>query len=73
MFGIYVMAVGSSLQKAYTMLLGMFLGLDFMNLCFICLKSWVVEGWNIHSWRLGYIIYKVRVIIYPEQKQEQTS
>lgn len=49
MFGIHVMAVGSSLQKAYTMLLGIFLGLDFMNLRFISLKSWVVKGWNIHS------------------------
>lgn len=74
MFGIHMMAVGSSLQKAYTMLLGVLLGPDFMNLCFICLKTWVVNVWkDIHSWGMGFIVYKMHVVICPEQNQEKTS
>lgn len=74
MFGIHVMTVGSSLQKAYTMLLSTFLGFDFSNLRFVCLKTWVVNMWkDVHSGGLGFIVYKMHVVICPEQSQEKTS
>lgn len=72
MFGIHVMAVCSFLQKAYTVLPGTFLGPDFTNLCFVCLKAWVVNVWkDIHSRGLGFIVYKMQVVICPEQNQKR--
>lgn len=74
------MAVGSSLQKACTMWLGMFSERDFTNnpaftnLCFISLKTWVVTVWkDSHSGGLGFFTYRMCVVICPEESQVKTK